>query len=46
MDTVSKKKVPAVINPPVMMATKDNIEKAITWEVNDALVKLVEGYKY
>ena len=45
-DTYHGVKIPKVINPPVMMATKDNIESALTWEVNDTLIDIVENYEY
>jgi hypothetical protein len=38
--------VPKVINPPLMMATEDNIDTALTWEVNETMVDIVENYTY
>jgi ABC-type sugar transport system substrate-binding protein len=45
-DAYRGKKVPKVINPPLMMATKDNIDSALTWEVNNTMIDIVENYKY
>jgi ABC-type sugar transport system substrate-binding protein len=45
-DAMHGKKIPKVINPPLMMATKDNIDTALTWEVNDTMIDIVENYKY
>jgi inositol transport system substrate-binding protein len=45
-DAYQGKKVPKLINPPIMIATKDNIDSVVTWEINDALIKLVQNYKY
>ena len=45
-DALHGVKVPKVINPPVMMATKKNIDSSLTWEVNDTLIDIVENYDY
>jgi len=45
-DAYQGRKVPKLINPPIMIATKDNIDSVVTWETNEALIKLVESYKY
>ena len=46
MKTIEGETIPKLINPPVFMATKENIGTAITWEVNDALIDLVENYDF
>jgi len=45
-DAVHGKKVPKVINPPLMMATEKNIDTALTWEVNETMIDIVENYNY
>jgi ABC-type sugar transport system substrate-binding protein len=46
LDAHMGRKVPKIINPPLMMATKDNIDSALTWEVNDTMIDIVENYEY
>ncbi len=38
--------VPKLINPPIMIATKENINTATTWEVSDGMVEIAESYEY
>jgi len=46
MRQLEGKSVPKLINPPVFLATKDNIDTALTWEVTDTLIDIVENYQF
>lgn len=46
LDAVKGVQVPKLIVPPTMMVTKDNIDSAITWEINDKLIDAAKNFKY
>jgi len=38
--------IPTLVNPPIMIVTKENIDTATTWGVTDGMVAVAESYEY